>query len=110
MDNVRGNRLGEAMHARGVYKLSVLAALLGVTESAVSRWRHSGAMTVENVTSMCIALDISVDWFLTGRGHMDMHKAAASNASSLIAALAEKLRPHVREQLEGLLHAVITEA
>jgi predicted transcriptional regulator len=49
MDNVRGNRLGEAMHARGVYKLSVLAALLGVTESAVSRWRHSGAMTVENV-------------------------------------------------------------
>lgn len=110
MENARGGRLVEAMRTRGLYKLSVLAALLGVTESAVSRWRHNGKMTVENVTSLCVALDISIDWFLTGRGHMDMHKTAESSTPSLIATLAEGLRPHVREQLEGLLHAVITGA
>lgn len=110
MDNVRGNRLAEAMYARGIYKLSVLSTLLGVTDSAVSRWRHNGTMTVENVTALCIALDISADWFLTGRGHMEMHKASAPSGHTLIASLAERLRPQVREQLAGLLHAVVNEA
>lgn len=110
MDNVRGNRLSEAMCARGIYKLSVLSTLLGVTESAISRWRHNGTMTVENVIALCVALDISVDWFLTGRGHMEMHKSLAATPHSLIATLAERLRPQVREQLAGLLTAVVNDA
>ncbi|HEY5850283.1 MAG TPA: helix-turn-helix transcriptional regulator [Lysobacter sp.] len=110
MDNVRGTRLAEAMYARGIHKLRVLSTLLGVTESAISRWRHNGTMTVENVTALCVALDISVDWFLTGRGHMEMHKAQVQSAHSRIATLADQLRPHVREQLAGLLNAVLNEA
>lgn len=108
MENVRGSRLATAMRVRGICKLCVLAAILDVTESAVSRWRHSGAMTVDNVTSLCEALDISVDWFLTGRGHMEMHKEHIRFPTSQIALLAERLSPHVREQLAGLLDAVVT--
>lgn len=110
MDNVRGNRLAEAMYARGIYKLSVLSTLLGVTESAISRWRHNGTMTVENVTALCVALDISVDWFLTGRGHMDMHRDPVAGPHARITTLVERLRPQVREQLAGLLNAVVNEA
>lgn len=66
----RGDRLGAAMKARDIPKLSVLAAALGVSESAVSRWRRNGPMTVENVEAICRYLEISADWLLFGRGAM----------------------------------------
>lgn len=37
-------KIRQAMAKRGIAKLCVLAALMGVTESAVSRWRQGGSM------------------------------------------------------------------
>jgi transcriptional regulator with XRE-family HTH domain len=72
MTENRGERLMAAMKARRIPKLSVLAAALNVSESAVSRWRRNGPMTVDNVEAVCRFLDISADWLLLGRGSMDL--------------------------------------
>lgn len=72
MTKNRGERLMAAMKARRIPKLSVLAAALNVSESAVSRWRRNGPMTVDNVEAVCRFLDISADWLLLGRGSMDL--------------------------------------
>ena len=67
------------MAARRIPKISVLAVALGVSESAVSRWRANGPMTLENVMSVCTYLDISADWFLFGNGPMDRSDAPCSS-------------------------------
>lgn len=79
----RAARLSYAMRHRGFNKLSVLAHRLGVTESAVSRWRGQGNMTVTNVTAVCAALDVSADWLLLGRGAMDWCCAKSGEADGL---------------------------
>jgi transcriptional regulator with XRE-family HTH domain len=76
MRGLRGKRIALAMQKRRLQKLYAVSSALNVSESAVSRWRNNGAMTVENVIALCELLDISIDWLLLGRGHMDMHKEA----------------------------------
>lgn len=70
-----GSRLSYAMRYRGFNKLSVLAHHLGVTESAVSRWRGQGNMTVHNVIAVCDVLDVSADWLLLGRGAIEWRES-----------------------------------
>jgi len=66
------------MQKRRLQKLYAVSSALKVSESAVSRWKNNGAMTVENVIALCELLDVSIDWLLLGRGHMDMHREAKS--------------------------------
>lgn len=70
----RGSRIALAMQKRRLQKLYAVSSALNVSESAVSRWKNNGAMTVENVIALCELLDVSIDWLLLGRGHMDMHR------------------------------------
>lgn len=70
----RGQRLRQALTARGVAKLYALAVEIGVDESAISRWKKGGAISTDNMANLCAVLDISLDWFLLGRGNMDQHK------------------------------------
>lgn len=74
-----GPRLREAMALRRVGKMLGLACQLGVHESALSRWKHGGAMSLVNVVSVCEALDISMDWLVLGRGHPEAHKNGESS-------------------------------
>lgn len=67
----RGIRISRAMNSRGLRKLSALAAAVGVTDGAISRWRQGGPITLENAIRLCDALDVSMDWLILGRGHMD---------------------------------------
>lgn len=69
----RGTRLIEAMKIRGMQKQHALAYTLGVNESTVTRWKNNGAMSLDSAVALCEALDISLDWFLTGSGFMDKH-------------------------------------
>lgn len=102
----RGARLGEAMRRRGVTKLSVLAKSLNVTESAVCRWRSKGVMTLANVIAVCTVLDVSVDWLLLGRGHMDLHRTAEVVGTPLEAWI-HRLPPDARELLTTLAQAFL---
>ncbi|WP_279236775.1 helix-turn-helix transcriptional regulator [Dyella sp. RRB7] len=106
MTETRGERLRTAMRARGLTKLSAMASAVGVTESAISRWCHDGAMTLENVMLLCEVLDISTDWLLLGRGHMELHQSAVTPIHPQIALAVSKMKPHVREHLSLFLTTV----
>jgi len=44
----RGERVAHAIKARGVSKMSNLALDLGVDESAISRWKKGGPMSLKS--------------------------------------------------------------
>jgi len=83
--STRGQRLQEAMAARGIRKQIVLAAELGVNESAISRWQQGYGLSLENAAKVCEVLDISLDWLILGRGHMDQHRAPADDPARTVA-------------------------
>lgn len=69
----RGDRLSHAIKGRGIAKMMALALDLDVHESAISRWRKGGPMSLENAARISEVLDISLDWLVLGRGEMDTH-------------------------------------
>lgn len=71
----RGDRLSRAIKGRGISKMMALALDLDVHESAISRWRKGGPMSLENAARISEVLDISLDWLVLGRGEMDAHAA-----------------------------------
>jgi len=71
----RGARIKLALEARAVRKQHALASALGVHESAITRWKEDGAMSLDNAIALCRELDLSADWLLLGIGHMDQHRA-----------------------------------
>src|SRR5262249_47258006 len=73
----RGARIKQALQVRQVRKQHALASALGVHESAITRWKENGSMSLENATALCQELDVSADWLLLGLGHMDQHKGRA---------------------------------
>ena len=76
----RGERLRLAMDARGVRKQHAFAFQLKVHESAITRWKANRSLSLDNAIAVCAALDISLDWFLLGRGTMDSHKISEPEA------------------------------
>ncbi|HEX6374094.1 MAG TPA: helix-turn-helix transcriptional regulator [Allosphingosinicella sp.] len=59
--------------------MTALAADLNVDESAISRWRKGGAMSLGSAGRLCEVLDISLDWLVLGRGGIEAHKRFAIN-------------------------------
>lgn len=102
----RGARLSYAMRHRGFNKLSVLAYRLGVTESAVSRWRAQGNMTISNVIALCDVLDVSADWLLLGRGAMEFRMTEPVEEDSFQPWL-HQLPPDVRKLMIELVHHLV---
>lgn len=96
MQTTLGVRICEAMEQRNLSKLYAVAVALNVTESAVSRWRKNGKLTVENTIALCELLDVSSDWLLLGRGTMDMHRSVQTSRGQ-----------HVRKSLASLPEAAI---
>jgi transcriptional regulator with XRE-family HTH domain len=76
------NRLAYALRVRKVRKLQALAVELGVDESALSRWKRGRSISLDNAVGLSRALDASLDWLVTGRGHIDAHKEPSTTADS----------------------------
>lgn len=70
----RGERLSFALRLRQLPKMASLAVEMGVDESAISRWRKGGAMSLQNAARLCEVLDISLDWLVNGRGNIESHR------------------------------------
>lgn len=98
MSDTRGGRLAIAMAARCIPKISVLALAVGVSESAVSRWRADGPMTLDNVIAVCRYLNISVDWFLFGDGPME-RGVSSPTAASPWGTVIQSLHPAAQKHL-----------
>jgi transcriptional regulator with XRE-family HTH domain len=75
----RGERIRIAIQQRGVKKLTALAAEIGVTEGALTRWRQGGPMSLDNGIRFCQVLDVSLDWLAMGRAHPDHHRQQTFN-------------------------------
>jgi transcriptional regulator with XRE-family HTH domain len=73
--STRGERIREALAARGVRKQQALAAELNVHESAITRWKENKPISLDSAVAFCAALDVSLDWLLLGRGTIDSHRS-----------------------------------
>ncbi len=103
MPTDRGRRIRTAMVRRGVGKHCVLAAALGVTEGAVSRWCQGGPMSLANAIALCEYLEVSADWLLLGRGGMDVGaRRGIASGSPPLPALRESTRRHLSLLLREL--------
>ncbi|MCP9626856.1 helix-turn-helix domain-containing protein [Rhodopseudomonas palustris] len=105
----RGDRMVQAMRLRGMTKQHALAFTIGVNESTVTRWKNDGPMSVEHAVMLCTALDISLDWFLTGAGPIDAPRpqvAAPCSESGFLASM-RQADTALSEQSKILLAAFI---
>lgn len=100
-------RLDQALKARRVHKSYALAVELGVDESAISRWRRGRSISLDNAVRLGQALDVSLDWLLTGRGHIDAHKDEEAKLDrltrGLLAELSEDRAAEAMEAVVGLV-------
>jgi transcriptional regulator with XRE-family HTH domain len=82
----------------------VLAQDLGVDESAISRWKKNGPISLDHAARLCEVLDISLDWLILGRGDAAIHKRTplSERQTSLLAA-AQLLSPGSFENLIAFL-------
>ena len=110
--NALGERLQFALGVRGLRKQMAFAVELGVNESTVSRWQRGYGLSVANVVRVCEALDISIDWLLTGRGSMQLDRSGASGPSDrrlqdACAGLPESVVSKLCETAEAIQAAII---
>lgn len=101
----RAERLNVAIKARGVTKMMSLAADLGVDESAISRWRRGGTMTLQHAAMICKLLDVSMDWLVLGRGEMDLHNTPALGPDELTLVISLRRFPETPSLLNQLIGA-----
>jgi transcriptional regulator with XRE-family HTH domain len=105
-----GERLQQALRWRRIRKLHALAVEIGVDQSAISRWRKGQPISLPNAISLCRALDISLDWLVTGRGAMEAHRLPAPGsfdaaADALFGQLTASEAAAVRHTLAALSEA-----
>ncbi len=105
-----GERLQQALRRRRIRKLLALAVEIGVDQSAISRWRKGQPISLPNAISLCRALDISLDWLVTGRGAMEAHRLAVPGSFDVaVDALFGKLTANEAAAVRHTL-AVLSEA
>ena len=100
-------RLDQALKARRIHKSYALAVELGVDESAISRWRRGRSISLGNAVRLAEALDVSLDWLLTGRGHIDAHRNGEAKLDRLTRDLLSELsEDRAAEALAALVDLV----
>jgi len=100
-----GERLSIAMKARGFSKALAFATELGVSESAVSRWKKGESITMEHAVQVCRTLNISLNWLLLGQ--LDEENAQRSKISQVILTDFEKLPAPICHAIEMLILEII---
>jgi len=109
--STRGMRIKEALNARRIRKQHALARALNVHESAITRWKEDGNMSLQNAIALCEELDISADWLLLGRGAMDQHRtqfaAIQSRNYELFQGVYGLLKPDSQALLTSFIKSVM---
>ncbi|WP_315755799.1 MULTISPECIES: helix-turn-helix transcriptional regulator [unclassified Bradyrhizobium] len=111
--STRGTRIKEALDARRIRKQHALARALNVHESAITRWKEDGNMSLQNAIALCEELDISADWLLLGRGTMDQHRtqfAIQSTNYELFQEAYGYLKPDSQLLLTSFIKSVVESA
>ena len=66
-----GQRIAEAMRHRGISKQYLLADMVGVDQSAVTRWICGKGISLQHAIAISTTLQISMDWLIFGEGKID---------------------------------------
>lgn len=100
----RGERLQQAIRRRNYSKMWSLAQDLDVDESAISRWKRGGSMSLDHARRICLVLDVSMDWLILGRGDIEGHKVVGASLEErrLISSL-RALPPEATDLLNSLV-------
>jgi transcriptional regulator with XRE-family HTH domain len=106
MDTERGARLRQAMALRGHRKMMALAAELGISAAALSKWTQGHSMSVEHACRLSQLLDVSLDWLLLGRNQPEWMQA--DQLSRLELELLTQLR-HRPVRVVPLLISIVAE-
>jgi len=104
----RGDRIREALAVRGVRKQQALAAELNVHESAITRWKENKPISLDSAISLGVALDISLDWLLLGRGSIDGHRNHTSDDA--VFRIAARLGPRSLSLLLAAIESIADDA
>lgn len=67
----RGKRFNQAMKMRGHLKAMALAAELGISPAAITKWKQGHAMSVDHACNFASLLDVLLDWLLMDRNSPD---------------------------------------
>lgn len=103
----RSERLREAISRRQHRKMLALALDLSVNESAISRWKNGGAMSLEHASRICVVLDISMDWLILGRGDLESHKSfQIDDEERMLLTILRQLPPSSTRSLSELLKLI----
>ncbi|MDQ0458056.1 helix-turn-helix domain-containing protein [Rhizobium paknamense] len=98
------NRLKYALKYKDIGKLYALAVDLGVDISSISKWTNNGSISLQNAIKISDYLDISLDWLLLGRGHIEQHKIGGyAIETRKILQACEKLSEDSLKKLEDFL-------
>jgi transcriptional regulator with XRE-family HTH domain len=112
--STRGERIREALTARGVRKQQALAAELDVHESAITRWKENKQMSLDNAVALAAALDISLDWLLLGRGTMDSHRefrpAWRPSDNEMLGQIGRRFGPRSLSLLLAMIDSMVADA
>lgn len=92
IDRERGRRLRQAMGARGPQKMMALAADLGITPAALSKWLQGHAMSIDNASRVSNLLGISLDWLLSD------DPRATDVTGAKLSGLEKELIEHLRDR------------
>jgi transcriptional regulator with XRE-family HTH domain len=76
MSQSRAKRLRQALNLRGRRKLYAFADEIGVSPSSLTRWLQGHFISIDHAIRVCQALEISLDWFLLGKGALEGVEAA----------------------------------
>lgn len=102
-DHTRGHRLREAMKSRNFSKTLALATELNVSVAAISRWQNGGHVSLQSACDIAEHLDISLDWLLMGRGHIDWHREDRLSDEELGLILRYRALPHSQRSVVDAL-------
>ena len=88
-------------------KITVLAKSVGVSDSAVSRWRTASDMDQQNLMKVCQAMNIRADWLLFGNGapNRDTKNDLTPPEYELVSAL-RSAEAHFTKPLTSLFRAI----
>jgi transcriptional regulator with XRE-family HTH domain len=99
-DKARGQRLEQAIHANGQRKMMAIAAELGVSPAALSKWKNGGTMSTEHACKMADLLDVSLDWLLMGRNVPDWMREDQIGAEEI------RLLSQLKERSPRIMHLI----
>ena len=90
------------------YSNEKFGGVLGVTKQAISQWKRGDAIPgIATAIELAKALDVSIDWLLTGRGPMRVIESKMDPNTQLLVVAFENLSHEAKKEVLGYMAYVL---